>query len=55
MHDDEVWSETLVEQTVTYHIEIDGRLYLVAMYPPGSMSRRAKNTSLQKPSNVYSG
>ena len=33
MHDAEVWNETLVEQTVTYHIEIDGRLYLVVNVP----------------------
>jgi YgiT-type zinc finger domain-containing protein len=33
MPDDEVWDETLVEKTVTYHTEIDGRLYLVANVP----------------------
>ena len=33
MPDDEVWNEALVEQTVTYHIEIDGRLYLVVNVP----------------------
>ena len=33
MRADEVWNETLVEKTVTYPIEIDGRLYLVANVP----------------------
>jgi len=33
MHDDEVWNEALVEQTVTYHIEIARRLYLVVNVP----------------------
>ena len=28
-----VWSEPLVEKTVTYHIEIDGRLVLVENVP----------------------
>ena len=27
------WNETLVEQSVTYHIEIDGRLLLVENVP----------------------
>lgn len=31
--DETVWNETLVEQTVTYHIEIDGRLLLVENVP----------------------
>ena len=26
MPDESVWNETLVEQCVTYHIEVDGRL-----------------------------
>ena len=29
MPDESVWNETLVEQSVTYHIEVDGRLLLV--------------------------
>lgn len=28
-----VWTEPLVEQTVTYHIEVDGRLLLVENVP----------------------
>ena len=28
-----VWTEPLVEQTVTYHIEIDGRLLLIENVP----------------------
>ena len=30
---DEPWSETLIEQTVTYHIVIEGRLVLVENVP----------------------
>ena len=30
---DETWNETLIEQTVTYHIEIEGRLVLVENVP----------------------
>ena len=30
---DTVWNETLIEQTVTYPIEIDGRLLLVENVP----------------------
>lgn len=30
---DEPWNETLTEQTVTYHIEIEGRLVLVENVP----------------------
>ncbi len=33
MPDESVWNETLVEQSVTYHIEIDGRLVLVENVP----------------------
>ncbi len=33
MPDHTVWNETLVEQTVTYHIEVDGRLLLVENVP----------------------
>ena len=33
MRRDEIWNETLVEQTVTYHIEIGGRLALVENVP----------------------
>lgn len=33
MPDNTVWNEPLVEQTVTYHIEIDGRLLLVENVP----------------------
>ena len=33
MPDHTVWNETLIEQTVTYHIEIDGRLLLVENVP----------------------
>ena len=30
---DEPWNETLTEQTVTYHLEIEGRLVLVENVP----------------------
>ena len=30
---DDPWNETLTEQTVTYHIEIEGRLVLVENVP----------------------
>ena len=33
MPDESVWNEPLVEQTVTYHIEVDGRLLLVENVP----------------------
>ena len=33
MPEETVWNEPLVEQTVTYHIEIDGRLLLVENVP----------------------
>ena len=33
MTDHTVWNETLIEKTVTYHIEIDGRLLLVENVP----------------------
>ena len=33
MPDHTAWNEPLVEQTVTYHIEIDGRLLLVENVP----------------------
>ena len=33
MPDESVWNETLVEKTVTYHIEVDGRLLLVENVP----------------------
>ena len=33
MPDESVWNETLVEQSVTYHIEIDWRLLLVENVP----------------------
>ena len=33
MPDNKVWNETLVEQTVNYHIEIDGRHQLVENVP----------------------
>ena len=33
MPDDAVWNEPLVEQNVTYHIEIDGRLVLIENVP----------------------
>ena len=36
MPDDTEWNEPLVEQTVTYHIEIDGKLYLIEYVPAGS-------------------
>ena len=31
--DETVWNEPLVEQNVTYHIEIDGRLVLIENVP----------------------
>ena len=31
--DDTEWNEPLVEQTVTYHIEVDGRLLLIENVP----------------------
>ena len=33
MPDESVWNETLVEQSVTYHIEVNGRLLLVENVP----------------------
>ena len=33
MPDELVWNETLIEQSVTYHIEVDGRLLLVENVP----------------------
>ena len=33
MPDNTVWNETLVEKTVTYHIEIDGKLFLIENVP----------------------
>ena len=30
---EEPWNETLIEQTVTYHIEMEGRLVLVENVP----------------------
>ena len=33
MPDDEAWNETLIEKTVTYHIEIDGRFFLIENVP----------------------
>ena len=33
MPDDAVWNEPQVEQTVTYHIEIDGQLMLIENVP----------------------
>ena len=33
MRFDEVWNEPLVERTVTYHIEVAGRLILVENVP----------------------
>ena len=33
MPDGTVWNEPLVEQTVTYHIEIDGQLLLIENVP----------------------
>ena len=33
MLDDTVWNEPLVEQTVTYRIEIDGQLLLIENVP----------------------
>ncbi len=31
--DDTAWNETLIEKTVTYHIEIGGRLLLIENVP----------------------
>ena len=33
MPEETVWNEPLVEQNVTYHIEIDGRLVLIENVP----------------------
>ncbi|MYC97571.1 MAG: hypothetical protein F4X14_21675 [Caldilineaceae bacterium SB0661_bin_32] len=33
MPDDTLWNETLVEQSVSYHIEVDGQLLLVENVP----------------------
>ena len=33
MADDSTWNETLVEEKVTYHIEFDGRLFLIENVP----------------------
>ena len=33
MSNDTAWNETLIEQSVTYHIEVDGRLLLVENVP----------------------
>ena len=33
MSNDTAWNETLVEQSVIYHIEVDGRLLLVESVP----------------------
>ena len=33
MPDESIWKQTLVEQSVTYHIEVDGRLLLVENVP----------------------
>ena len=33
MPDDTVWNDPLVEQTVTYHFEIDGQLLLIENVP----------------------
>ena len=43
MPEDRAWNETLIKKTVTYHIEFDGRLFLIEnvpacvnMYRPGT-------------------
>ena len=33
MSEDTAWNETLVEKKVTYHIELDGRLFLIENVP----------------------
>ena len=33
MAEDSTWNETLVEEEVTYHIEFDGRLFLIEHVP----------------------
>ena len=33
MPEDRVWNETLIEKNVTYHIEFDGRLFLIENVP----------------------
>lgn len=33
MPDDTLWNETLVEQSVSYHIEVDGQRLLVENVP----------------------
>ena len=33
MPDESVWNETLVEQSVTYHLEVDGRFLLIENVP----------------------
>ena len=33
MSEDSTWNETLVEKKVTYHIEFEGRLFLVENVP----------------------
>ncbi|MDE0431268.1 MAG: YgiT-type zinc finger protein [Caldilineaceae bacterium] len=33
MSDDTVWNETLIGKTVTYHIEVGGRLLLIENVP----------------------
>ncbi len=33
MPDNTVWDETLVEKNVTYHLEIDGELFLIENVP----------------------
>ena len=33
MPDDTLWNETLVEQSVSYHIEVDGQLVVVENVP----------------------
>ena len=33
MAEDRTWNETLVEEKVTYHVELDGRLFLIENVP----------------------
>ena len=33
MSEDSAWNETLVKKEVTYHIELDGRLFLIENVP----------------------
>ena len=33
MSEDSTWNETLVEEKVTYHIEFEGRLFLIENVP----------------------